>query len=153
MCYVSFGVLKYDDGNLVVLFQSNIALPSGATIIKSLPPGMLSMAKPGTVPQLAAGGSGKQTIVIASPKPSVAGALPTKIITAVPRSAAPGGTGTQYIVVTTRPGGVAGAIQQTTGLTSAAGRVIRMYRNTFIFSYITAKILTWFKEWATTEIF
>lgn len=106
-------------------FQSGIAIPSGATIIKSLPPGVIGVAKPGAVPQMAVSSTGKQTIVIASPKPNVSGTLPTKIITALPRSAAPGATGTQYIVVTTRPGGV-GAVQQTVGVSSgaAAGRVI-----------------------------
>lgn len=108
------------------VFQSGIGLPSGTTIIKSLPPGIIGVAKPGSVPQLAGGGTGKQTIVIASPKPNVSGTLPTKIITAMPRSATPGAAGTQYIVVTTRPGGVGGAVQQTVGLTSGAatGRVI-----------------------------
>lgn len=106
-------------------FQSGIALPSGATIIKSLPPGVIGVAKPGAVPQMAVSSTGKQTIVIASPKPNVSGTLPTKIITTLPRSAAPGATGTQYIVVTTRPGGV-GAVQQAIGVSSGAttGRVI-----------------------------
>lgn len=71
---------------------------------------------------MAVSSTGKQTIVIASPKPNVSG---TKIITTLPRSAAPGAAGTQYIVVTTRPGGV-GAVQQAIGVNSGAttGRVI-----------------------------
>jgi hypothetical protein len=48
---------------------------------------------------------GKQTIVIASPRPNLPGAPPAKILT-MPRGVA-GPAGTQYIVVTTRPGGSA----------------------------------------------
>ena len=109
-----------------LILQSNISLPSGATIIKNLPPGIISIAKPGSMPQIGGAGVGKQTIVIASPRASVAGSMPTKIITAVPRAAAAGGAGTQYIVVTTRPGGVAGTMTVPAG---TAGRVIRKFSN------------------------
>ena len=88
------------------------------------------MARPGGgMTQITGGAPGKQTIVIASPRASVPGATPTKIITAMPRAqtAGIGGAGgTQYIVVTTRPGGTAGTVQQAINVSSAAaaGRVI-----------------------------
>ena len=99
-------------------------LPGGATIIKGLASTVLgtpaaAAAKPGTA--VAQSAAGKQTIVIASPRP--AGATPARIMTAVPKGV--GGTpGAQYIVMTTRPG-TPGSTATISG-TSAPGRVISM---------------------------
>ena len=80
-----------------------------------------AVAKPGTA--VAQSAAGKQTIVIASPRP--AGATPAKIMTAVPKGV--GGTpGAQYIVMTTRPGTPGSTAAAVPG-TSAPGRVISTY--------------------------
>ena len=102
-------------------------LPSGAAIIKGLAGGVLgtpggAVAKPGTA--VAQSAAGKQTIVIASPRP--AGTTPAKIMTAVPKGVA-GTPGAQYIVMTTRPG-TPGTATSVPG-TSAPGRVISMCVN------------------------
>ena len=100
-------------------------LPTGATIIKGLAGGVLgtpgaTIARPGTaVAQSMAGG--KQTIVIASPRPG--GATPAKIMTAMPKGVA-GTPGAQYIVMTTRPG-TPGSVTSVPGA-ATPGRVISM---------------------------
>lgn len=104
-------------------------LPGGATIIRGLASGVLGtagtpVAKPGTA--VAQSAAGKQTIVIASPRPSGAGATPAKIMTAVPKGMA-GTPGAQYIVMTTRPG-TPGSATSVPG-TTAPGRVISMYEH------------------------
>lgn len=79
-----------------------------------MPPGVLSAATPAkpaaiagnAVAQSPAVAGGKQTIVIASPRPNLPVAGPAKILTAMPRGVA-GTPGAQYIVVTSRPGGTA----------------------------------------------
>jgi len=103
-------------------------LPGGATIIKGLAGNVLGTAgaavgKPGTA--VAQSPVGKQTIVIASPRPAGAGATPAKIMTAVPKGVA-GTPGAQYIVMTTRPG-MPGSTTTSIPGTSAPGRVISMY--------------------------
>jgi len=111
-------------------------VPSGATFIKGLPSGVLNAAT--TRPTGVAGTvmsvqspvvGGKQTIVIASPRPNLPGAPPAKLLTAMPRGV-PGTPGAQYIVVTTRPGG--GTVGTSSALTvsPAAGtqRVISKCR-------------------------
>lgn len=100
-------------------------MPTGATIIKGLAGGVLgtpgaAVAKPGTA--VAQSAAGKQTIVIASPRP--AGATPAKIMTAVPKAVA-GTPGAQYIVMTTRPG-TPGSAASVPG-TAAPGRVISTF--------------------------
>jgi len=106
----------------VYVFQT---LPGGATIIRGLASGVLGtagtpVAKPGTA--MAQSAAGKQTIVIASPRP--AGATPAKIMTAVPKAVA-GTAGAQYIVMTTRPGTPGSGAAAVAG-TAAPGRVISM---------------------------
>jgi len=76
------------------------------------------VAKPGTA--VAQSAAGKQTIVLASPRP--AGTTPAKIMTAVPKGVA-GTPGAQYIVMTTRPG-MPGSSAATV---PAQGRVISVY--------------------------
>ena len=103
-------------------------LPGGATIIRGLASNVLGTAgtpvvKPG--PAVAQTAAGKQTIVIASPRP--AGATPAKIMTAVPKGVA-GTPGAQYIVMTTRPGTPGSGATSVPG-TTAAGRVISMYQH------------------------
>ena len=102
-------------------------LPGGATIIRGLASGVLGtagtpVAKPGTA--VAQSAAGKQTIVIASPRPT--GATPAKIMTAVPKGVA-GTPGAQYIVMTTRPGTPGSSATSVPG-TTAPGRVISMYQ-------------------------
>lgn len=80
---------------------------------------------------------GKQTIVIASPRPNLPGAPPAKILTAMPRGVA-GPAGTQYIVVTTRPGGSAvttGSAAPALAVSPAAGgqRVISEHIYSLLF--------------------
>jgi len=85
-----------------------------------------AVAKPGTaVAQTAAG---KQTIVIASPRP--AGATPAKIMTAMPKGVA-GTPGAQYIVMTSRPGTPGSSTVSIPGA-ATPGRVISVYYITVI---------------------
>jgi len=104
-------------------------LPGGATIIKGLTSNVLGtagagavLAKPGT--PMAQSAAGKQTIVIASPRP--AGTTAAKIMTAVPKGVA-GTPGAQYIVMTTRPGTPGSSAASVAGA-SASGRVISVYQ-------------------------
>jgi len=103
-------------------------IAGGATVIRGLTSGMLGTAGVRTVgTPMAQSAAGKQTIVIASPRPSIAGSTP-RILTAMPRGVT-GTPGTQYIVVTTRPGapGAMGTSTPTVSLPGAGTqRVIRM---------------------------
>lgn len=93
----------------------------GATVVKTLPSSMISIAKAGQM----VGTAGKHTIVIAAPKSAAGGKLTT---TSSMQKLSTGQGGTQFIVVTTRPGGNTSTVGGSTITSLTSGRVLSAMR-------------------------